>query len=34
MSLEYEKQWRNADIRKTSQIIYHLKGLDESYSKM
>ena len=25
---------KNADVRETSQIIYHLKGLDESYPKM
>ena len=24
----------NADVRETSQIIYHWKGLDKSYSKM
>ena len=24
----------NADVGETSRIIYHLKGLDESYSKM
>ena len=24
----------NADLRETSQIIYHSKGLDESYPKM
>ena len=39
-----DKKWRhndvitktmeNADVRETSQIIYHLKGLEESYSKM
>ena len=28
------KTMENADVRETSQIIYHLKGLDESYSKM
>ena len=28
------KQWKNADIREISQIIYHLKGLNESYPKM
>ena len=25
---------KNADIRETSQIIYHSKGLDASYPKM
>ena len=29
-----EKQWGNADPRETKQIIYHSKGIDESYSKM
>ena len=29
-----EKQWGNADLRETKQIIYHSKGSDESYSKM
>ena len=28
------KQWKNADVRETNQIIYHSKGLNESYSKM
>ena len=28
------KNNENADVRETSQIIYHLKGLDESYPKM
>ena len=28
------KQWKNADLRETKQIIYHLKGIDESYPKM
>ena len=28
------KQWKNADVRETSQVIHHSKGLDESYSKM
>ena len=28
------KQWKNADLREISQIIYRLKGLDESYPKM
>ena len=28
------KTMKNADVRETSQIIYHSKGLDESYSKM
>ena len=27
------KQWKNADLRDTSQIISHSKGLDESYPK-
>ena len=25
---------KNADIRETSQVVYHSKGLDESYPKM
>ena len=28
------KQWGNADLRETKQIIYHSKGIDESYRKM
>ena len=28
------KQWENAEVRETSQIIYHLKGLQESYLQM
>ena len=28
------KQWKNADLRETKQIIYHSKGIDESYPKM
>ena len=24
------KQWQNADVRESSQIIYHSEGLDES----
>ena len=28
------KRWKNAEFREISQIIYHLKGLDESYPKM
>ena len=28
------KQWKNLDFRETSQIIRHVKGLDESYPKM
>ena len=28
------KQWKNVDVRETSQIIYHSNGLGESYSKM
>ena len=28
------KQWKNADVREISQIIYHWKGLDESYPKV
>ena len=30
----YKKQWKNADVRETSQIRYNSKGLDESYPKM
>ena len=30
----YQKQWNNANVWETSQIIYHSKGLDESYPKM
>ena len=26
-----EKQWGNADLRETKQIIYHSKGIDKSY---
>ena len=29
-----EKQWGNADLCETKQIIHHLKGIDESYPKM
>ena len=29
-----EKQWGNVDLRETKQIIYHSKGIDESYPKM
>ena len=29
-----EKQWGNADLRETKQIIYQSKGIDESYPKM
>ena len=29
-----EQQWGNADVRETKQIIYHLKGIDETYPKM
>ena len=28
------KQWKNADVQETSQIINHWKGLDDSYPKM
>ena len=28
------KQWGNADLCETKQIIYHSKGIDESYPKM
>ena len=28
------KQLKNADIRETSQIMHHSKGLDESYPKL
>ena len=28
------KQWGNADLRETKQLIYHSKGIDESYPKM
>ena len=28
------KQWQNSDLRETKQIIYHSKGIDESYPKM
>ena len=28
------KQWENADLRETKQIIHHSKGIDESYPKM
>ena len=27
------KQWKNADLLETKQIIYHSKGTDESYPK-
>ena len=30
----YQKQWKNANFRETSQIIHHSKGLDERYPKM
>ena len=30
----HQKQLKNVDIPETSQIIYHSKGLDVSYSKM
>ena len=30
----YQKQWKNADVREISQIIYHSEDLDESYPKM
>ena len=29
-----QKQWQNSDLRETKQIIYHSKGIDESYPKM
>ena len=29
-----KRQWNNAGVRETSQIIHHSKGLDESFSKM
>ena len=29
-----EKQWGNANLHETKQIIYHSKGIDESYPKM
>ena len=29
-----EKQWGNADLRETKQIIYQSKGVDESYRKL
>ena len=28
------KQWKNVNLRETKQIIYHSKGIDESYPKM
>ena len=28
------KQWKNADLRKTEQIIHHSKSIDERYPKM
>ena len=28
------KQWKNADLCETKQIIHHSKGIDESYPKM
>ena len=28
------KQWKNAGFRETKQIIYHSKGIDESYPQM
>ena len=28
------KQWKNADLRETKQIIYHSKVIDESYPTM
>ena len=27
------KQWQNSDLHETKQIIYHSKGIDESYPK-
>ena len=32
--MSLQKQWENAGVQKTSQIIYHSKGHDESYPKM
>ena len=32
--MSLQKQSENADVRETSQIIYHSKGLDESYPKV
>ena len=29
-----EKQWENADLRRTKQNMYHWNGFDESYSKI
>ena len=29
-----EKQWENADLGGTKQIIHRLKGFDDSYSKL
>ena len=29
-----EKQWENADLRRTKQNIYRCKAFDESYPKM
>ena len=34
MVIPLPKTMENADVRETSQIIYHSKGLDESYPKM
>ena len=28
------KQWEHSDLRETRQIIYHLKGNDESFPKI
>ena len=28
------KQWKNADLHETKQIIYHSNGIDESYPQM
>ena len=28
------KQWENSDLRETRQIIYHSKGIDETFPKM
>ena len=28
------KQWEDLDLRETRQVIYHLKGNDESFLKM
>ena len=30
----YQKKWKSANVREISQIIYHSKGVDESYPKI